>query len=75
VKRATYRFADRLAEGDVSIHARVKRATPSPLRYYYVWLVSIHARVKRATYQVIPTKSGGDCFNPRPREAGDANPV
>jgi len=59
-------------EAFVSIHARVKRATPGQCLCVNGALVSIHARVKRATGIVKQDFADFAGFNPRPREAGDA---
>ena len=37
-------------EGDISIHALVKRATPTLIELLDEFGISIHALVKRATY-------------------------
>ena len=55
----------------VSIHARVKRATPKEFVSKRAELVSIHARVKRATVPRSGFTRIWTSFNPRPREAGD----
>jgi len=71
VKRATCCVSESDLLALVSIHARVKRATITRPAILVLLNVSIHARVKRATRTVRKPGQGSDCFNPRPREAGD----
>ena len=55
----------------VSIHARVRRATSAADGSCMgSHAVSIHARVRRAT-STVRRRLSSQCFNPRPRTAGD----
>jgi len=57
---------------NVSIHARVWRATEMHTSTVTDWRVSIHARVWRATSAWPRQWLHASCFNPRPRVASDA---
>ena len=71
MKRATLGTLASQNRNNVSIHARVKRATPAFNPIELAVLVSIHARVKRATRNSWVTGRAYAGFNPRAREARD----
>ena len=71
MKRATVWAYAWCRLGSISIHALVKRATPSASGVSVEMWISIHALVKRATTQYRQCNHGFSYFNPRPREEGD----
>ena len=71
MKRATGLRGAFFINGDISIHALVKRATKRVCRAVQVVDISIHALVKRATYEMQRNVTTEGNFNPRPREEGD----
>ena len=57
--------------GDISIHALMKRATQTPRFHGIAQGISIHALMKRATVGLRSIDTEQSDFNPRPHEEGD----